>query len=62
MADRRRSKPLGVKSYTRWYRDRGRRAGLADLVARYAAVSAAVDRYRRAGVPVPVAWLAELGV
>jgi len=52
--------PLGVMPYYIW-REKNRDPGLRELLSRYIAVSAAVDRYRAAGLPFNLDWLRELG-
>lgn len=52
--------PRGVETLKLW-RERHPEPDIADLVARYAAVSRAVDRRLEAKLPVPPEWYQELG-
>lgn len=54
--------PLGVMPLHLWQESVGGEPTLDELVARHAAVSEAVGRYRDAGMEVPAEWLRELGV
>ena len=52
--------PLGLIPLHLWL-EANDEWSLQDLIDRYDDVRRAVDRYRAAGLPVPVEWLRELG-